>query len=174
MLGALLLGGCSDPQQPPSMGGAPAPSEARRLAESSDAAITQPPAWVAAAHPSELLECYVDVVEGAERTPGGWQVAAHTALLSGWSVKLDQKQQPPALLLLQGPNTYVFKAVRSQRDDVTQAEQFRVIAPADPGVAVPLWLEGVVPGTYRMSLVVGEAAEALRCDLGEANQLLVR
>lgn len=175
-LGCLLLAGCSDPQQPSSIGDpiATVPAAAAPLATQSDAPLAQVLTWVENAQPSERLQCYVDIVEGADRTPAGWQLGAKTARLSGWSVNMGMKDQPSALLVLNGPQTYVFKAVRSQREDVTQAEQFRAFAPAQPGVAVPMWLEGVTAGTYRLSLVVGEGVDAIHCDLGEPNQLLVR
>jgi len=172
----LMLVGCSDPQQPSSLAaaGEPAAATGAPLASESDRALAASPSWLQGAQESDRLACYVDVVEGAKRTAAGWDLAAKSARLSGWSVDSRNQQQPPALLVLQGEQgQFVFKAVRSQRDDVTNAEQFKALAPVLPGVAVSLFLDGVPAGAYRASLVVGEGESAERCDLGASNQLLV-
>jgi len=174
MLGAALAG-CSDPQQPSSLeGAAQPPAQAAALASATDRAVAQPPAWVHEATTSERLACYLDVVEGGARTGAGWNLVGEAARLSGWAVSLDSKQQPSAVLLLHGAaGDFVFNAVRSQRDDVTNAEQFKTLAPVHPGLAVPMLLEGVPAGSYHLAVVAGEGSDAKRCDLGEANQLLV-
>lgn len=170
----MVLAGCSDPQQPASIAAPASGQTAAPLASASDHAVAQPPAWVDEAPKSKRLTCYVDVVEGAQRTSAGWKVAAKEARLSGWAVDMDSQEQANAVLLLQGPQgNFVFNAVRSQRDDVTAAEQFKALAPVRPGVAVSMSLEGVPAGSYQVAVVAGKGGDAKRCDLGEANQLLV-
>ncbi|MCC4597577.1 hypothetical protein NRY95_03465 [Xanthomonas campestris pv. phormiicola] len=174
---AVLIAACSGQQQSSSADisiGTRQAAKATFATEADRPLISVPPGLVDA-RPSEHVSCYADVVEGAERTSSGWQVAADTARLSGWAVDADHKQQPPAVLVLKGgAGTFVFKASRTVRDDVSNAEQFKSVSPVLPGIAVSMLLNAVPAGTYQLALTVGEGDAAHSCELGEANRLVIR
>lgn len=173
----VLIAACSGQQQPSEAEGVSDTKQAVKatFATDVDRPLASVPQGLVDAKSSKSLSCYADIVEGAERTGSGWQVAADTARLSGWAVDADIKQQPPAFLVLKGTSgTYVFKASRTVRDDVSNAEQFKSVAPLLPGVSVSMLLNGVGAGTYDLSLTVGEGASAHSCELGEANRLVIR
>ncbi|VUM10111.1 hypothetical protein PGKDCPLP_02897 [Stenotrophomonas maltophilia] len=160
---ALILSACGRAEGPASM----EPNQGGRGPGGPGAApMVAVPDWMQQAKMAPGQACYLDIIEGARHGADGWSLPRTASTRAvGWAVDGSVVQQPDAYLELRneaGASIY-FKAVRSERPDVSDSPRFSETRPVNAGLTVPLELVTLAPGRYVLSLVVGDGPSAGRC-----------